>query len=217
MTTFVELPRAAGGHALQSAHRWLKDAWERTAAAAVLLVLAPALIVLVLLVRLDSPGAPVFRQIRVGKDGRRFVMLKLRTMADDAEQRLESLLALDEGDGVLFKLREDPRVTRVGRVLRRFSLDELPQLVNVVLGHMALVGPRPPLPAEVDAYEQDLHRRLSVKPGMTGLWQVSGRSDLCRSEAVRLDLAYVDTWSLWLDLRILARTARAVLTGRGAY
>ena len=139
------------------------------------------------------------------------------TAVEEVGRRLAELLDRNEGDGLLFKMRHDPRVTRVGRWLRRFSLDELPQLFNVVGGSMSLVGPRPPLPAEVAAYGDDVQRRLFVKPGMTGLWQVSGRSDLSWEESLRLDLRYVDNWSMTLDLVILWRTARAVLQGRGAY
>jgi lipopolysaccharide/colanic/teichoic acid biosynthesis glycosyltransferase len=144
-------------------------------------------------------------------------MRKFRTMCVDAEARRSELEEQHDGNETLFKLRRDPRVTRVGAVLRRYSLDELPQLVNVVRGEMSLVGPRPPLPAEVDRYESDAVRRLRVRPGMTGLWQVSGRSDLSWVESVRLDLWYVDNWSLTLDLQILLRTAGAVVRGRGAY
>jgi lipopolysaccharide/colanic/teichoic acid biosynthesis glycosyltransferase len=138
-------------------------------------------------------------------------------MVPDAELRKEALLALNEGDGVLFKLRQDPRITAVGRWLRRWSLDELPQLLNVVLGEMSLVGPRPPLPVEAALYSDDVNRRLVVKPGMTGLWQINGRSDLSRADAVRLDLRYVENWTLALDLQILWKTCAAVVKGRGAY
>ena len=182
-----------------------------------LLVLAPVLLGLALLVRLDSPGPVVFRQQRIGRDGREFTMLKFRTMHAGPEPAGTLLAHGNDADGVLFKLRSDPRITRVGRLLRRYSLDELPQLVNVVVGQMSLVGPRPALPGEVDRYDDDPRRRLVVKPGLTGLWQVSGRSDLPWDEAVRLDLLYVDNWSLTLDLAILARTAGAVLGHRGAY
>jgi lipopolysaccharide/colanic/teichoic acid biosynthesis glycosyltransferase len=159
----------------------------------------------------------LFRQERVGVDGRRFTMLKFRSMVTDAEERRHALVDLDEGNGMLFKIREDPRITPVGALLRRFSLDELPQLFNVLRGDMSLVGPRPPLPEEVAAYDDDAVRRLRVRPGMTGLWQVSGRSDLSWEESLRLDLRYVDNWSLALDLSILWRTWRAVLRGSGAY
>jgi lipopolysaccharide/colanic/teichoic acid biosynthesis glycosyltransferase len=144
-------------------------------------------------------------------------VLKFRTMVRDAEQRKAALAALNEGDGLLFKMSRDPRVTATGAWLRRWSLDELPQLFNVVLGEMSLVGPRPPLPTEVERYGDDVRRRLVVKPGLTGLWQVNGRSDLSRDEAVRLDLRYVENWSLALDLQILWKTFAAVIKGRGAY
>ncbi len=197
--------------------RAAKQVFERAAAATAIVALSPVLLVLMAAVRLDSRGPAIFRQERVGQGDRRFTMFKLRTMSADAETRRSALLDENESDGALFKIREDPRVTRVGRVLRRYSLDELPQLFNVILGHMSLVGPRPPLPAEVDAYEPDVRRRLAVKPGLTGLWQVSGRSDLPWDEAVRLDLRYVDNWSPALDMSILWKTGRAVLSRSGAY
>jgi lipopolysaccharide/colanic/teichoic acid biosynthesis glycosyltransferase len=169
-------------------------------------------------VRLTSSGPALFRQVRVGRAGSTFVMLKFRSMYADAEERLASLREQsDHGDGVLFKMREDPRVTRVGKFLRKYSLDELPQLINVLLGTMSLVGPRPPLPLEVARYEAHVHRRLLVKPGLTGLWQISGRSDLSWDESVQLDLRYVENWSLSEDLFILWKTARAVAAGSGAY
>jgi exopolysaccharide biosynthesis polyprenyl glycosylphosphotransferase len=192
-----------------------KVAWERVAAALTLAFLSPLLLGLAVLVRLDSPGPALFRQTRVGRDGRQFTMLKLRTMRTDAETVREELD--NDVDEVLFKVRQDPRVTRIGRFLRRYSLDELPQLINVVRGDMSLVGPRPALPREVASYEQDPLRRLAVRPGLTGLWQVSGRSDLSWRESVRLDLDYVDNWSLPRDLSIVARTLHAVLGHRGAY
>jgi len=159
----------------------------------------------------------LFRQQRVGKAGRLFPMLKFRSMVVDAERRRIELVANNDGAGPLFKMRSDPRVTRVGAVLRRYSLDELPQLVNVVAGAMSVVGPRPPLPAEVERYGMDARRRLLVKPGLTGLWQVSGRSDLTWEESVRLDLRYVENWSFAMDLMIVWKTASAVLRGNGAY
>jgi exopolysaccharide biosynthesis polyprenyl glycosylphosphotransferase len=182
-----------------------------------LVLAAPLLLGILLLVRADSPGPALYRQRRVGEGGRVFTMLKFRTMCVDADARLESLRAQHDGNETLFKLRRDPRLTRLGAVLRRYSLDELPQLLNVVRGEMSLVGPRPPLPSEVETYEGDVLRRLRVRPGMTGLWQVSGRSDLSWVESVRLDLWYVDNWSLLLDAQILLRTADAVVRGRGAY
>jgi lipopolysaccharide/colanic/teichoic acid biosynthesis glycosyltransferase len=202
---------------LRGPGRLVKEIWERTAAATALVLLAPVLGALMLAVRLDSAGPALFRQTRVGKQDRLFAMWKLRTMTADAEERRDELHGANEVDGHLFKIRRDPRVTRLGRFLRRSSLDELPQLVNIVRGHMSLVGPRPALPGEVAAYDLDVRRRLVVKPGLTGLWQVSGRSDLSWEETVRLDQSYVDNWSLGLDLAILARTIRAVLGQRGAY
>ena len=190
---------------------------DRILALLVLVVAAPLLLVLGVLVVLGSPGPAFYRQRRVGEAGRSFTMLKFRTMCLDADARRQALEVRHDGNETLFKLRQDPRVTRVGAVLRRYSLDELPQLLNVVRGEMSLVGPRPPLPAEVDGYESDAVRRLRVRPGMTGLWQVSGRSDLPWVESLRLDLWYVDNWSLALDAHILLRTAGAVVRGRGAY
>jgi len=191
--------------------------FDRVGAALLLTAFAPVLAAVALAVRLDSPGPVLFRQVRVGRYGRAFQIYKFRTMHVDAERRLAEVRHLNEQDGVLFKIRDDPRVTRVGRYLRRFSLDELPQLFNVLGGTMSLVGPRPPLPREVAAYPADARRRLAVRPGMTGLWQVSGRSDLPWEEAVRLDLRYVENWSLTLDLVILLRTLTAVWRGAGAY
>ena len=202
---------------LSGLRRFVKDVWERGFALVTLLVLAPVLALVMLAIRLDTPGPAVFRQTRLGRHGRGFTMLKLRTMRVDAEHLLDDLQGMNVADAVLFKVPQDPRITRVGRFLRRYSIDELPQLVNVLLGQMALVGPRPPLPAEALLYERDVHRRFAVKPGVTGLWQVSGRSDLAWDDAVRLDLRYVDNWSLGLDLRIVARTARAVVRHAGAY
>ncbi len=182
-----------------------------------LILAAPVLLVIALAVKLEDGGPVIFRQTRVGLDGRTFTMLKFRSMAIDAEQRLAALLAQNEGSGPLFKMAYDPRITRVGRILRKFSLDELPQLFNVLSGAMSLVGPRPPLQSEVDAYGPDARRRLLVTPGLTGLWQVSGRSLLSWEETVRLDLRYVENWSLTFDLHILWKTVFAVLAKRGAY
>ncbi|MCU7726765.1 sugar transferase [Actinoplanes sp. KI2] len=207
----VEHPRLHGGS------RLVKEAFDRVGALALLAVFGPLLLTVALCVRLTSRGPVLFRQVRVGRDGSHFRIFKFRSMYLDAEARLAELRHLNEQDGVLFKIRDDPRVTRVGRWLRRFSLDELPQLLNVLLGQMSLVGPRPPLPSEVAAYAGDVRRRLAVKPGMTGLWQVSGRADLPWEEAVRLDLRYVENWSLSLDLVILLRTMTAVVRSSGAY
>ena len=198
--------------------RVLKSGFDRTVAASALLLLAPVYIGILLAVRLSSSGPALFRQVRVGRDGRTFTMLKFRSMYTDAEQRLAAIREQnDHGDGVLFKMRNDPRVTAVGRWLRKFSLDELPQLINVVNGSMSLVGPRPPLPSEVARYEAHVHRRFLVKPGVTGLWQVSGRSNLAWDESVRLDLRYVENWSIVGDLQILWKTMFAVIRGTGAY
>jgi exopolysaccharide biosynthesis polyprenyl glycosylphosphotransferase len=197
--------------------RVVKELFDRLGAAAALAVLSPVFAAVALAVKLDSPGPVFFHQTRVGRDGRRFDMVKFRTMVVGAERLRADLVDRNEADGLLFKLRLDPRVTRTGRVLRRYSLDELPQLVNVLRGEMSMVGPRPPLPAEVDRYERHVTRRLLVKPGITGLWQVSGRSDLSWEEAVRLDLYYVDHWSPTMDLTIIAKTFSAVLRGSGAY
>jgi exopolysaccharide biosynthesis polyprenyl glycosylphosphotransferase len=207
----VEHPRLHGGS------RLVKEVFDRIGALALLMIFGPLLLGLALCVRCTSRGPVLFRQVRVGRDGRLFRIFKFRSMYVDAEARLAELRHLNEHDGVLFKMRDDPRVTRVGRYLRRFSLDELPQLLNVALGQMSLVGPRPPLPSEVAAYADDVRRRLAVKPGMTGLWQVSGRSDLPWEEAVRLDLRYVENWTLSLDLVILLRTMTAVVRSSGAY
>jgi lipopolysaccharide/colanic/teichoic acid biosynthesis glycosyltransferase len=182
-----------------------------------LLVLCPLLLALAVIVHLDSPGPVLFRQSRVGKDGNGFAMYKFRSMVLDAEARLASLGEENDGAGVLFKLRDDPRITRCGRWMRKFSLDELPQLWNVLLGHMSMVGPRPPLDREVNGYERHTRRRLLIKPGITGLWQVNGRSDLPWDEAVRLDLYYVENWSIAGDILILWRTFRAVVRPSGAY
>ena len=195
----------------------LKSVIDRLAALVLLVILAPVLAAIAFAVGAGSPGPVLFRQVRVGKDGREFVMYKFRTMHRDAQHRLAELRHLNDYDDVLFKLRDDPRVTRVGRWLRRFSLDELPQLVNVLRGQMSLVGPRPPLPEEVAVYPEDVRRRLAVRPGLTGLWQVSGRSDLPFAEAVKLDLRYVENWSFSLDLVILLRTLSAVCRASGAY
>ncbi|CCH78333.1 Exopolysaccharide biosynthesis polyprenyl glycosylphosphotransferase [Nostocoides japonicum T1-X7] len=195
----------------------LKAIVDRLLALLAVAVLAPVFAVIWVLIRVDSRGPALYRQERIGSEGRPFTMLKFRSMVVDAESRLPELVDRSDGNGRLFKMREDPRVTRVGRVLRKFSLDELPQLFNVVAGQMSLVGPRPPLGREVDEYEFDAVRRLRVLPGMTGLWQVSGRSDLSWEDSLRLDLWYVDNWSLTLDLQIISRTFRAVFKGSGAY
>lgn len=186
------------------------------AAAIILLLVLPVLLAVAVAVKLD--GGPVFfLQTRVGRGGRHFRMVKFRSMVVDAEARLAAIAARNEGAGPLFKMRRDPRVTRVGAVLRKYSLDELPQLFNVLGGSMALVGPRPALQREVDRYCPAARRRLDVKPGLTGLWQVSGRSDLTWEQSITLDARYVDSWTPLLDLAILARTIGVVVRGGGAY
>lgn len=197
---------------LSSVRRTASHLLGRLVAGTLLLVGSPLLALIALTVRLDSPGPVLFRQSRIGQDGRPFTMIKFRTM-DHLVEAPDS----DDVDNVLFKARQDPRVTRVGALLRKYSLDELPQLINVVRGEMALIGPRPALPCEVAKYAGPVHRRLAVRPGMTGLWQVSGRSDLAWDATVRLDLDYVDNWTPTLDAAILARTVPAVLGHRGAY
>jgi len=190
---------------------------DRVAAGFLLVLFAPLLGVLALLIRRDSPGPALFRQTRIGRHGRPFTVYKLRTMRQDADTLVPELAEANEADGVLFKIRQDPRITRLGALLRKYSLDELPQLINVVRGEMSLIGPRPALPSEVAEYSNDLRRRLVVKPGMTGLWQVSGRSDLSWEDTVRCDLQYVDNWSWTLDVKIALKTVRAVLAHEGAY
>jgi exopolysaccharide biosynthesis polyprenyl glycosylphosphotransferase len=203
---------------LTGPRRVLKAAFDRTAAAAALVVLAPIMLATTALIRLTSRGPALFVQTRVGKNGRTFRMVKFRSMRAGAELLVPELHEKNEfAGGTLFKMREDPRITRVGRVLRRYSLDELPQLFNVLAGSMSLVGPRPPLPSEVAGYGGEVRRRLLVKPGLTGLWQISGRSDLTWEESVRLDLRYVESWSLTLDLIVLLKTVSAVIRPRGAY
>lgn len=195
----------------------LKACGDRVVGALLLLLLVPLLGVLALAVRLTSTGPAVFRQIRVGQDGSLFTMYKLRTMVTTAEDDKAALLESNEVSGPLFKKKADPRITRLGGVLRKYSLDELPQLFNVVKGDMSLVGPRPALPEEVAQYNTLERRRLAAKPGLTGLWQVSGRSDLCWDDAVRLDNHYTENWRLTDDVAILARTVNAVIGSRGAY
>lgn len=207
----VSMPTFTGGR------RAVKGIVDRLGAAFLLLFFAPLMVTVAVLVMVDSRGGALYSQRRVGKDGHEFTIYKFRTMVTGAHRARAGLADVNEGAGLLFKLRRDPRVTRVGAVLRRYSIDELPQLFNVLTGSMSLVGPRPPLPEESAAYGPDIRRRLLVKPGLTGLWQISGRSDLPWDEAVRLDLRYVEDWSLALDTVILWKTLRAVVYGQGAY
>ncbi len=196
----------------------LKRVLDVVLAAAFLVVLSPVLLILALAIKLDDPHGPVFfGQTRVGRGGRRFTAWKLRSMRQDADNLLEDLLDRNEAEGPIFKMRDDPRRTRVGRLIRRWSLDELPQFWNVLVGDMSLVGPRPPTPREVAQYEEWQLQRLETLPGITGLWQVSGRSQLGFSEQVMMDITYIENWSLGLDLRILLRTIPAVISGKGAF
>lgn len=208
----VEQPELTG------ARRLVKRLFDTSASLMALLLLAPVLVVVAIAVKVTSTGPVLFRQERVGMAGSTFRMWKFRSMRVTAEDELAQLLEENEADdGLLFKMRNDPRVTPLGERLRRFSVDEVPQLVNVLRGQMSLVGPRPPLPTEVAQYETDVHRRLLVKPGLTGLWQISGRSDLSWEEAVRLDLHYVENWSLAFDIMIIWKTVFTVLKRKGAY
>ncbi|UJP08874.1 sugar transferase [Microbacterium sp. KUDC0406] len=207
----VEIPTYEGGrHAL-------KRALDIVVSSIALIPIALITPVLAVLIKVDNPGPAFFFQERVGRDGRTFKMIKFRSMRTDAEQQLAALKAQNEGSGLLFKMKDDPRVTRVGKVLRKLSLDELPQFWNVLSGDMSVVGPRPPLPSEVTAYDGTVFRRLYIKPGITGPWQVSGRSDLSWEESVRLDLRYVENWSVMSDLQIMWRTAKVMVQPSGAY
>lgn len=217
--------RALGAHTVLHVEPVRRYGWRMfakrvldvTLSGLALIVMTPLLLVIGLLIKLSSPGPLLFRQVRLGRDGRLFTVLKFRTMVADADRQLVHLMDKNDAPGPLFKMRDDPRVTRVGRYLRRFSLDELPQLWNVLRGEMTLVGPRPAIPDEVIGWTPELHQRLRVKPGITGMWQVYGRSDASFSEYCRLDLYYVDNWSLLVDLTILCKTIPAVLFRRGAY
>lgn len=208
----VEKPQYEG------TQRFQKQAFDFFFSVAAIIGTLPLLVAAAIAIKLTSKGPVFYPAERIGIDGKPFTMLKFRTMTDGADTIIDRLLPLNEGaGGMLFKLRDDPRITPVGKVLRRFSIDELPQFINVVKGDMSVVGPRPPLRREVENYDGDVHRRLLVKPGVSGLWQVSGRSDLSWEESVRLDLSYVDNWSMAGDLMIIAKTLKAVLTSHGAY
>ncbi|HYI33584.1 MAG TPA: sugar transferase [Glaciibacter sp.] len=207
----VEIPHFAG------AKHVLKRTLDVVASALGIALLLPLLAMIAILIKIDSPGPVLFRQERCGRNGDTFNMLKFRSMVQTAEDDLASLLDKNEASGVLFKIRNDPRITRVGRFIRKYSIDELPQLWNVLVGDMSLVGPRPPLPAEVEGYETHVHRRLYIKPGVTGMWQINGRSNLSWEDSVRLDLYYVENWSLAGDLMIIWRTFKTVAHPVGAY
>ena len=207
----VEIPAFEGGKHV------LKRVLDVAVSAIAIAVLLPLCVAIGILIAWDTPGPVLFRQERVGRDGHTFNMLKFRSMVATATDDLAGLLDRNEGAGVLFKMKNDPRITRIGRVLRKYSLDELPQLWNILKGDMSLVGPRPPLPCEVDGYEEYVGRRLYIKPGLTGMWQVNGRSDLSWQESVRLDLYYVENWSLIGDIVILWRTLKVLTHPVGAY
>jgi exopolysaccharide biosynthesis polyprenyl glycosylphosphotransferase len=208
---YVDHPDLSGGKQV------IKGLFDRAMAAAALTLLAPLFAGIAIAIKFTDHGPVFFRQIRIGRGGEAFTVFKFRTMAVGADRSRAEIAELDQGNGVLFKIREDPRITTAGRWLRRWSLDELPQLINVLIGDMSLVGPRPALPEETDRYCDLMRRRLAVKPGITGLWQVSGRSDLPWDETVRLDTRYVENWSFVLDLQILWKTCSAVIGGAGAY
>ncbi|NQX11328.1 sugar transferase [Microbacteriaceae bacterium VKM Ac-2855] len=207
----VELPHYSGSR------HYAKRCLDVFGSAMALLLLSPVFLALAILVKRDSDGPALFKQQRIGRYGRPFTMVKFRSMAVDAEARLAAIEHLNEGSGPLFKLREDPRITRIGRVLRRYSLDELPQFWNVLRGDMSLVGPRPPLLREVESYDSEVNRRLYIKPGITGMWQTNGRSELNWEDSVRLDLYYVENWSVTGDLVILWRTVMMMVKPTGAY
>jgi exopolysaccharide biosynthesis polyprenyl glycosylphosphotransferase len=205
------------GTSIQGWNRTVKRAFDLVGATLIFLVSSPLMLLLALAIKLDSKGPVIFRQARVGRDGRPFIVFKYRTMNENAEAQKADLMSLNECDGPVFKIREDPRRTRMGAWLRRTSMDELPQLFNVFRGEMSLIGPRPATPDEVQQYTPWHMRRLQIAPGMTGLWQVSGRSELPFEEGVLLDLYYVENWSLILDIKILLRTIPAALLARGAF
>jgi exopolysaccharide biosynthesis polyprenyl glycosylphosphotransferase len=193
-----------------------KRAFDMAFSSTVLILLSPLLVALAVVIKLDSPGPVFYLSERIGKKGRVFRCIKFRTMVCDADRRREDILHMNERDGVLFKVSNDPRITRLGRWLRKYSLDELPQFLNVLRGDMSVVGPRPPIASEVKKYELSHLRRLEVTPGITGLWQVQGRQDPSFASYVSLDVAYIDNWSLWLDFKIILRTIGVVLAGTGS-
>jgi exopolysaccharide biosynthesis polyprenyl glycosylphosphotransferase len=207
----VDRPRYSGAKCFG------KRAFDISFAIVVLIAALPLLLLVALAIKLTSRGPVFYRSERIGLDGKPFNLIKFRSMVVGADSQLEMLAALNESDGLLFKIRQDPRVTRVGRIIRRCSIDELPQFVNVLMRQMSVVGPRPPLRREVDSYDDHVRRRLLVRPGITGLWQISGRSDLSWEDSVRLDLSYVENWSMLHDLVIVVKTIRVVVNGAGAY
>jgi len=214
----IQVRSAANGRTApgRAAAALVKQVLDFTGALTIILLTLPILVAVILAVRADG-GPAFFTQTRIGRNGSTFRMVKFRSMVVDAEARKAALMAANEGAGPLFKMRNDPRITRIGAVIRKYSIDELPQLFNVLTGSMSLIGPRPCLPTEATRYTAEMRRRHAVKPGLTGLWQVSGRSNLSWDESVKLDLHYVDAWSLAMDVKIAAKTFGAVLASRGAY
>ncbi|TVY01257.1 sugar transferase [Cohnella terricola] len=211
----AERPRTRGD---ATAYSITKRAMDLIGASAGLILLSPLLILVAILIKAEDPKGPVlFRQTRVGKDEKPFRMYKFRSMSTDAEKRLKELLARNEIDGAMFKIKDDPRITKVGKYIRKTSIDELPQLLNVLRGEMSLVGPRPPLEREVKAYTTHDKKRLSVTPGCTGLWQVSGRNNLCFKQMVELDMAYIEKRGIWFDIKIMFKTFKTVVSAKDAF
>ncbi|BAG27761.1 sugar transferase [Limosilactobacillus fermentum] len=199
-------------------YRGIKRLFDVVASAIGVVVISPVLLIIAICIKVDDPHGPVFyTQTRVGKDGHEFKIIKFRSMVSNADELLAKLQDQNEVDGAMFKMKDDPRITRVGRVIRKYSLDELPQLINVVTGSMSIVGPRPPLVSEVEQYTEYDKQRLLVTPGATGMWQVGGRNDVDFDEMVRLDLTYIQNRSVWLDLKIMLETVKVMIKPNGAY
>ncbi len=202
----------------QYVYRFVKRLFDMVASTIALVILSPLFLIIAICIKVDDPKGPVFySQVRVGKDGKHFKMFKFRSMVTNADQLLEKLRSQNDIDGAMFKMKNDPRITKVGRIIRKYSLDELPQLANVVMGAMSIVGPRPPLVSEVAEYTDYDNQRLMVKPGATGMWQVGGRNDVSFDEMVALDLTYIQERSIWLDLKIMFETVKIMIIPNGAY
>ena len=202
----------------QYVYRFVKRLFDMVASTIALVILSPLFLIIAICIKVDDPKGPVFySQVRVGKDGKHFKMFKFRSMVTNADQLLEKLRSQNDVDGAMFKMKNDPRITKVGRIIRKYSLDELPQLANVVMGSMSIVGPRPPLVSEVAEYTDYDKQRLMVKPGATGMWQVGGRNDVSFDEMVVLDLTYIQERSIWLDLKIMFETVKIMIIPNGAY
>lgn len=202
----------------QHVYRFVKRLFDMVASTIALVILSPLFLIIAICIKVDDPKGPVFySQVRVGKDGKHFKMFKFRSMVTNADQLLEKLRSQNDVDGAMFKMKNDPRITKVGRIIRKYSLDELPQLANVVMGSMSIVGPRPPLVSEVAEYTDYDKQRLMVKPGATGMWQVGGRNDVSFDEMVALDLTYIQERSIWLDLKIMFETVKIMIIPNGAY